>query len=78
MIAGPAGNGEPNGLVILKSSHRKKREHAEQCGTRETKRNDKVTSYLGSKRKEVAGRSQGKHALEERRVTPCFWVVGVF
>lgn len=35
-------------------------------------------SYLGSKRKEVAGRSRGKHALEERRVTSCFWVVGFF
>jgi len=35
-------------------------------------------SYLGSKKKEVAGRSRGKHALEERRATSCFWIVGVF
>lgn len=53
-IAGPAENGEPNGLVIFNIAER---QHAEQGGMSK-RRSDKVMSYLESKRKEEDGRSR--------------------
>lgn len=51
MIAGPAENDEPNGLVIFNIAER---EHVEQGGTSKS-RCDKV---LKSKRKEIDGKSR--------------------
>lgn len=54
MVAGPAENGEPAGLVIFNIAER---EYAVKGGTSK-KRSNKVKSYLESKRKEADGRSR--------------------